>query len=201
MTIALTQAAAHPSDPSAPCDAELLARTRAGDNRAFAELYERLEPAARRYARRLVSPSDVDDVVAESFANILRAIQSGSGPVDHAVKYLMVTVRTTAGHIHRRRAQELDKGMRLEVVTASDDDRVRFEDRALMAAFRSLSERRRTVIWLSEFEGLSAAEVGERLGLSPNAASALCYRARRALRDAYLQASGGESSPLTVIGR
>ena len=174
-----------PSPSDQPTEAELLAQTRAGDRHAFAVLYRRLEPAARRYASRLVSRSDVDDVVAESFANILRAIDSGHGPVDEAIRYVMVTVRTTAQHVHQRRAQELDKGLRLAPPTSTDDQLVRLEDRDLLRAFRSLSERQRAVIWFREFEELTPAEIGAQMGLSANAASALCYRSRRALRDAY----------------
>lgn len=174
-----------PSPSDQPTEAELLAQTRAGDRHAFAELYRRLEPAARRYAARLVSRHDVDDVVAESFANILRAIDSGHGPVDEAIRYVMVTVRTTAQRTHRRRSQELDKGLRLAPEAGADDEPVLLEDRDLLRAFRSLTERQRAVIWLSEFEELSPKEVGARMGLSANAASALGYRARRALRDAY----------------
>ena len=55
-------------------------------------------------------------------------------------------------------------------------------------AFASLPERWRAVLWYSEVEQESTAEVGSRLGLRPNAVAALAYRAREGLRQAFLQA-------------
>ena len=62
-------------------------------------------------------------------------------------------------------------------------------------ALRSLSPRWQAVLWLTEIEGRSSVEVGELLGLSPNAAAALTGRAREGLRRAYLREVG---DPVTV---
>ena len=55
-------------------------------------------------------------------------------------------------------------------------------------AFASLPERWQLVLWHTEVEGRSAAEVAPILGLAPNAVAALAYRAREGLRQAYLNA-------------
>ncbi|MGH9040247.1 MAG: sigma factor-like helix-turn-helix DNA-binding protein, partial [Acidimicrobiia bacterium] len=55
-------------------------------------------------------------------------------------------------------------------------------------ALQALPSRWRTVLWLTEVEGLSPAEVSRRIGIKPNAVAALAYRARKGLREAYLQA-------------
>ena len=53
-------------------DARLLNLVRAGDAAAFAVLRQRHEQAARRLAGDLVvSPAEVDDVVADTFAQVL----------------------------------------------------------------------------------------------------------------------------------
>jgi hypothetical protein len=44
------------------------------------------------------------------------------------------------------------------------------------------------VLWLTAVEGMSAREVGQRLGLSANGAAQLAVRARTGLRQGYLQA-------------
>ena len=44
------------------------------------------------------------------------------------------------------------------------------------------------MLWHTEVEGRSPAEVGPLLGLAPNAVAALAYRAREGLRQAYLNA-------------
>jgi choice-of-anchor C domain-containing protein len=55
-------------------------------------------------------------------------------------------------------------------------------------AFTALPERWRTVLWHTEVEGESPAQVAPLLGLSANGVAALAYRAREGLRTAYIQA-------------
>lgn len=167
----------------------LLRRFRSGDDSAFGELYETLRPAAQRYARRLVGASDAEDVVADAFTKVFRAIRNGHGPVDQPAPYLMYAIRTTAWHHRRQHNQELDKSMRLEPALRVAAPAHAPLDDDLVAAMGTLCCRYQQVIWWFEVEGRSAAEVGAELGMSPNAASALAYRARRALRRAYSAAS------------
>lgn len=181
----------HPADEVLLDDEVLLARARARDPDAFAELYRRHEPMLRRFARSLVtaSPDLAGDLVADAFANLWRLLRQGRGPSDHAIRYLMVSVRNGAVTLHRRSmradqlVQRLGRHPELDVSVILRDDQ-------LTSAFRGLPERWRQVLWWTEVEGLSAAEVGARTGLSADAARALAYRARRALRAAYTDADG-----------
>jgi RNA polymerase sigma factor (sigma-70 family) len=175
-------------------EGNLLRRFRGGDDAAFGELYETLRPAAQRYARRLVGASDAEDVVADAFAKVFQAIRGGHGPTDEAAPYLMYTVRTTAWRVHRRSNHELDKARRMgarplssELTELPDDD--------LVAALRTLCPRYQQAIWSLEVEGMTATEVAADLGISPNAAAALGYRARKALRSAY-----DEATALSAVG-
>lgn len=187
-----------PIEPTGPItersDEDLLLRVRAGEAAAYAEIYRRYVQEARRFARSLVPADDVDDVVAESFAKMLRALHGSKGPVDHPARYLMVTVRTTAATMHVRRARGQSVHQRLGAADVTEDEIPLFADDRLVVAFRSLSPRWRQVIWWSEIEGMSPGEIGERLDLSAGAAAALSYRARRALREAYDDASDLEPS-------
>jgi hypothetical protein len=54
-------------------------------------------------------------------------------------------------------------------------------------AFARLPERWRAVLWHTEVEGESPAQVAPLLGLTPNGVAALAYRARERLRQMYLQ--------------
>lgn len=166
-------------------DERLLLDARRGHPDAYAELYRRYHGDARSLARSLVGAANAEDVVAEAFTRVLHALRSGHGPVDHPVKYLMVAVRSAATDLHRQRTRQRDLVTKLHVREAVvDDDRLQGDD-PLVRAFQSLSARWRQVLWWSEIEGLTASEIGFRLGIRPAAAAALTYRARRALRDAY----------------
>lgn len=184
-------------------DQELLGRVRAGDPNAFGELWARHQPDARAFALYLTrSPHETDDVVAEAFAKVLRAIHGGAGPTEAFRPYLMTAIRRTWW---RRTEQRPDvpldddgldaRPSPLSTIDAelADDD----FDGAAGRALRSLSPRWQTVLWHTEIEGRSSAEVGEILGLSPNAAAALIGRAREGLRRAYLREVGAPM-PLTV---
>ena len=92
-------------------DADLLAAVRAGDDTAYAELWTRHQAAARRMARQIAPPGDVDDLVSESYYRVLRAIKAGGGPQDAFRPYLFSTMRRfaidtarspAAGKAHRR---------------------------------------------------------------------------------------------------
>jgi RNA polymerase sigma factor (sigma-70 family) len=177
--------APRPSAADRDDEPALLALARSGDQTAIAALYRGWEPEARKFARRLVPASDVDDVVAEAFSKVFGAMARGRGPTGRFAPYLMCAVRTTAWRLQRQGRAELDKARRMGEPAPAEAP-VAFEtDAALSRAFRSLSERHRTVIWWFEVEGRTPAEVGAELGLSDNAAAALGYRARRALRAAY----------------
>lgn len=173
---------------SAWTDEEVLEAVRHDDPAAFAEIYLRYSAEARRFASRLVPPSDVEDVVSEAFTKVLRAISADKGPVDKALPYLMVAVRTTASTLHTRRIRA-EEMVRRSAVPQLVEPEPGLDDEVLALAFRSLSSRWRQVIWWSDVEGRNPHEIGELLGLSASAASALAYRARRALRLAYLEAS------------
>ena len=172
-------------------DRELLERVRSGEPTAFGVLWERYEPEARAFARYLTrSPHETDDVVAEAFAKVLRAIHRGHGPTESFKPYLMTAIRRTWWRRteHRPDVSLDDDG--LDGPPAPEDG-IEAElageelDGAAGRALRSLSPRWQKVLWHTEIEGRSSAEVGELLGLSPNAAAALIGRARDGLRRAY----------------
>lgn len=170
-------------------DGDLLQRTRAGDATAFGALWVRHAEAAARVARRFTW-IDADDLVAEAYARILRAVRAGSGPRDAFRPYLYATIRNLArswGAAGREVAvEDLDE---VATVPTEEDPAVRALDRTLtVRAFRALPERWQATLWYSEVEGLEPREFAPMLGMSANAAAALAYRAREGLRRAWLQA-------------
>ncbi|WP_109508290.1 sigma-70 family RNA polymerase sigma factor [Nocardioides speluncae] len=171
-----------------PGDAELISAVRGGDVDAYGALFERHVGAARRLARQL-SPSDADDLVSDAFAKVLGVLQRGGGPDVAFRAYLLTAVRRL--HVDRVRAtsklhttddmESFDPG-----VPFTDTAVAGFENAAAAKAFASLPERWQLVLWHTEVEGQKPAEVAQLLGMSPNSVSALAYRAREGLRQAFL---------------
>lgn len=177
--------------PDPLSDAELIARVRAGDLDAYGELFGRHHQAAERMARQLVPAGDADDLAGEAFAKVLDALRNGSGPDLSFRAYLLTTVRRV--HVDRLRS-----GHRVQFTgdiaeyerapeTFEDPTVTGFESSAAAKAFASLPERWQAVLWHTEVEGDKPAAVAPLLGLTHNGVSALAYRAREGLRQAYLQ--------------
>ena len=181
--------AIHISTLEGPSDGELISAVRGGDVDAYGELFSRHVEAARRLARQLVSAGDVDDLVSEAFAKVLVVLQRGGGPDLAFRAYLLTAVR-------RLQVDRIRSTARLQ--TTGDltpfDPGVPFRDTAIEGfenataarAFASLPERWQLVLWHTEVEEQKPAEVALLLGMSANSVSALAYRAREGLRQAYL---------------
>ncbi|PRY43814.1 sigma-70 family RNA polymerase sigma factor [Umezawaea tangerina] len=186
-----------PADVQGPSDSELIDSVRGGKIEAYGELYERHVSAAYNLARQLTrSPAEADDLVSEAFAKVLDTLRGGRGPDSAFRAYLLTALRHTAYDKTRRdRKVELSddvsavSGVPAEAVSVPfSDTAVAGLERSLAAkAFARLPERWQTVLWHTEIEGQSPAEVGPLLGLTANGVSALAYRAREGLRQAYLQ--------------
>jgi len=171
-------------------DEELLDAIRAtSDNQAYGELWRRHSGAGLRVARGFKHLGEPDDLVAEAFTRIYATLQSGSGPVGVFRPYLYTTIRNIS--LRNVRQLSLVSDVDLDLIAAPDGGGNLGEnalDRSLTAAaFRSLPERWQTVLWYIEVERMSLVEAGDLMGLKPNAVSALAFRARGALRGAWLQ--------------
>ncbi|MFD0206153.1 MULTISPECIES: sigma-70 family RNA polymerase sigma factor [Saccharothrix] len=178
-------------------DAELIEAVRGGEIQAYGQLFERHVRAARTLARHLAwSSAEADDLVSDAFAKVLDTVRAGGGPDSAFRAYLLTALRHTAYDKTRRDkklrlADDVEAVSGVEKVTTVPfhDPAVATLERALATrAFASLPERWQTVLWQTEIEGQSAAELAKLLGLTANGASALAYRAREGLKTAYLQA-------------
>jgi len=174
-------------------DSELVVKARQGDRRAFGTLYLRHHDAAWRVACTAAgSPTDAEDAVAEGFAKVFVALPR---IVDRELAfrpYLLACVRNAAIDRHRREKKiDLRDEVPERPLGTGEPDEIVLADleRNLVGeALRSLPERWRTVLWLTEVEGMTPSEVSSVIGIKPNAVAALSHRAREGLREAYLQA-------------
>ncbi|RIJ76858.1 sigma-70 family RNA polymerase sigma factor [Nakamurella silvestris] len=185
-----------PTD-AAPSDAELISRVRDGDRAAFGSLYERHAQAAASLARQFArSTAEADDLVSEAFARVLDTLLDGRGPDSSFRAYLFTTLRHTS-YDRTRKDRRLEFTDDLSPYESADDEGdpvlAQMESGFIAKAFAQLPERWRTVLWHTQVEGQSAAEVGVLLGMAPNAVSSLAFRAREGLREAYLQVHMTES--------
>jgi len=185
-------------------DHELLARTRAGDEQAFALLVERHHPAMLRLARMFVSNTAVaEEVVQDTWLAALHGIDGFAGRSTLKTWLLRILVnraRTTGVREHRSvpigdAGPAVDRA-RFDASGAwmappqhwieDSDDRLLAEGLAerIQTTLHDLPERQREVVTLRDVEGLSGQEVCEVLEISEANQRVLLHRARSRLRQA-----------------
>lgn len=166
-------------------DDELLRSWRSGDQEAGSVLCERHHDDAWGYARRLArGVGDPDDILAEAYAKVLRAMRRGQGPRDGFRRYLFTAVRSCAFDAHR-----MHVAMSHEVPDRFDErgfEELHAAGSPMLRALAELPGRSKRVLWMMEVEGRSASEVARMIGSTPGAVSALAYRSRTQLRRRYL---------------
>ncbi|GLY64090.1 sigma factor [Amycolatopsis taiwanensis] len=188
----MTEEPAVPQQRAASADDQaLLARLRAGEDKAFSELFELHAAGVRRLARGLAAEeSEAEDITAETFFRVLQALRRGSGPKDHIRAYLLTVARRVSWEWRgaRRDVPVTDDELTSRAGAGADAHAGTAERNLIATAFTSLPERWRVVLWQTEVEGEQPAVVAPYFGLSANATAALARRARQGLRAAYLQA-------------
>lgn len=176
-------------------DASLVARATAGDLAAFGELYRRHVDAAWRVALAVTTnPDDAADAVSDAFTRVFQALPERLYAADHFLPYLLAAVRNAAIDVLRRggrqQPSEAPEDREWPALNGGPVDLLLAgEDASMVArAFRSLPERWRSVLWLTEVEQIPARDAAMLLGVSPNGVAQLAVRARAGLRERYLQA-------------
>jgi RNA polymerase sigma factor (sigma-70 family) len=184
----------HGATPREPSDAQLITEVRAGDREAYGVLWGRHESAARNLARQIAKPSDVDELVSESFYRVLRALDSGGGPDSAFRPYLLSTLRRVnidTGRGYYQRVSLTADGTDLEGGppgdSAADITIEQGEQSAAWVAWASLPESSRTLLWHLIVEEETPAQIAPLMGTTPNGVSSRAVRAKERLRQAFLQ--------------
>lgn len=196
MKRALTAAAPEPRS-----DAELLEAVRSGDTDAFGDLFERHYPFAERVARSRV-PDGEQDVASEAFLAIYQKLINGTGPTQDFRSYLRRVVTNKAIDWYRQ-AKHTSLTSSFDEWHAPVPDHASrwFEVSTIVRAYRRLPAHAKRVLWQVEIEGRAPRDLSQSEGRTPAQISRASYRARRALRIAYLDACVGPQTGMPVTCR
>jgi RNA polymerase sigma-70 factor (ECF subfamily) len=170
-------------------DDELIARARAGDDRAFALLVDRYESAvAATVVGMLGSGEDADDVGQETFIRFHRALGAFRGESSLKTYLVHIAMNLSLNALKRRRRSLLrfvrgDESVNeIAEVRAGPDERLESREirQRVRRAVLQLPEHHRAVVVLRMFNGYSTRETADLLGV---AEGTVMSRLSRALKE------------------
>jgi len=149
----------------------------------FAEELQPHEAALRAYLHGLVPASEIDDLVQETYARLLRV--RARGPVASARGLLFATARNAARDLFRRRATantfpiaEMDESRVFDDAPGVAETVSRRQETSLLtSAITDLPPRCREILVLRKFENLSHREIAQRLGIAEHTVEAQLTKA------------------------
>jgi RNA polymerase sigma-70 factor (ECF subfamily) len=159
----VTRELAHLSDEA------LVALTARGEERALAELYDRMGGVAFGLAKRILRDQALaEDAVQEAFLAVWRGSARFVPERSRASTWVLMLVHRRAVDLvrssQRRRAESIESAPEEADPNAADAAFRRLERERIVAALAKLPEREREAIELAYYGGFTQSELAERLG-------------------------------------
>ena len=167
-------------------DAELVARSGAGDRAAAQALIARHLPKMMTLARRMLADqAEAEDAVQDAFTRLwTHAARWRPGGARFETWLYRVTLNQCYDRLRRRPAARLDEAADVPDPAADPERALDEADvaSAVSMAVQSLPERQRAAIMLCHYQDCGNIEASEIMGVSVEALESLLARGRRALR-------------------
>lgn len=160
----------------------LVARARAGDEEALEALYRAFEAPVYNLARRMLrSPEDAEDVVQDTFLEVVKSIKNYRGE-GHLWGWIRQIAASKALMRIRREQVRVADELQEETVGRAGPATAVATGIDLERAFEELSETSRAVVWLHDVEGFTHEEIAERMGKTVSFSKSQLARAHAKLR-------------------
>ncbi len=191
MDISLTWAGGWPAaNPGGRCvsldDHNLVERARAGDQLAFAQLFEQYNAPILNYLHRMVSDRALaEDLTQDTFIKAYNALPRTKP--DLAFKAWLYRIATNTAISHLRRGKIIRWLPFLTDREHPDESIERSVSRKMdiTEALEKLPKHYAAALLLRHYQGLSLAETAQALEVTENAAKLRLFRARKAFAQIY----------------
>lgn len=176
-------------------ETELLARARQGDFDAYEELQQALEPSVRRFVRRLIGATDLEDDLVQVVFIAFYQHMDRIDPPEHLRPYVYRMARNRCYDELRRQGRYRnlsldDDAVEIRVSFVNADETPSPEDTAfwlllqleVREAMENLPELQRQALILYAEEGLSYAEIATVMDASIGTIKSRIHHAKKTLR-------------------
>lgn len=164
-------------------DPAIVAGARGGESAAHTRLYEVFAPMVYSLARRmLVSPAHAEDVLQDTFIEVIRKIDTYRGEADIGFWVRRIAVNKCLMHL---RSGWTSRQVDMELPDApcpSADGEQAVKQIALAEALSQLPATSRAVVWLHDVEGYTHKEIGQLMGRTTSFSKSQLARAHERLR-------------------
>ena len=168
-------------------DAALVRRVRDGDSAAFDEIVKAYMRQVFQVAYRVVGHrEDAEDLVQDCFLAAYQYLDSydADRPFGPWITRIVLNRGANLRRSRARRATEPETDP-VSPAPSALDEATRAEARAkLSEVLATLNERQRMIVTMCDVDGMTSAEIGERLDLAPGTVRWHLHEARRVLRRA-----------------
>ncbi|MEA2570450.1 MAG: polymerase sigma-70 factor, subfamily [Acidobacteriota bacterium] len=180
----------------APSDRDLIDRTLAGDEAAFAAIVERFQRRIYRVAFAIVrNEADADGIAQDTFVQAYTHLRKFEGRAELETWLTRIAINRSRDTLRRRRFVSLftrsDDGEGREIMLVEPIDERPDAERQLMSrqlrvaierAVERLSSQQKVIFRLRHYENLALEEIAEHLGLSAGTVRAHLFRAIHKVR-------------------
>ncbi|MCS7246411.1 MAG: sigma-70 family RNA polymerase sigma factor [Thermomicrobium sp.] len=181
---------------SAADELRCVARAKAGDDEAFALLYQKYERTIYQFIYRMVgNAEDASDLTQECFIRAYKALPQTSEDLNLGAWLRRIAANVCLDTLRRRSRL---RWLRLDHLapwqggpsrsTTHDPERALLQTETqdvVERVLQRLQPRYRAALILREYEGYSSDEIADFLGISRSAAKSLLFRAREEFRRLY----------------
>lgn len=164
-------------------DATAMRRIAAGDFRALGHIYDRHAAQLLRFAARMSTWSDAEDIVHGVFLRVLRLAHTFDAHASSARPWLYALTSRMARERRRSLRRWAGALMRLSERHTALPTTVQEADPDLERALSRLGRKKREVLLLSDVEGFTGQEIASQLGIAIGTVWTRLHHARRELRE------------------
>lgn len=167
-------------------DRNLVERARAGDDGAFAVLFEQFHAPILNYLHRMVSDRPLaEDLTQDTFVKAYKALPKTQPDLQFKAWLYRIATNTALSHLRRGKIIKFLPFLGERETGDERVDRTVARQTDIESVLNQLPKHYAAVLLLRHYQGLSVAETAQALDITENAAKLRLFRARKAFAKIY----------------